>query len=58
MAAYGLHVSRLRHANLLLMLLLTPMVVPVILTFWRKPSVEPATPINHPVLLAMGIPAP
>jgi putative spermidine/putrescine transport system permease protein len=31
MAAYGLHVSRLRHANLLLMLLLTPMVVPVIL---------------------------
>ena len=29
MAAYGLHVSRLRHANLLLMLLLTPMVVPV-----------------------------
>ena len=31
MAAYGLHVSRLRHAQLLLMLLLTPMVVPVIL---------------------------
>jgi putative spermidine/putrescine transport system permease protein len=31
MAAYGLHVSRLRHARLLLMLLLTPMVVPVIL---------------------------
>ena len=31
MAAYGLHVSRLRHANLLLMVLLTPMVVPVIL---------------------------
>ena len=31
MAAYGLHVSRLRHVNLLLMLLLTPMVVPVIL---------------------------
>jgi putative spermidine/putrescine transport system permease protein len=31
MAAYGLHVSRLRHANLLLMLLLTPLVVPVIL---------------------------
>ena len=31
MAAYGLHVSRLRHANLLLMILLTPMVVPVIL---------------------------
>ena len=31
MAAYGLHVSRLRHANLLLMLLMTPMVVPVIL---------------------------
>ena len=31
MAAYGLHVSRLRYANLLLMLLLTPMVVPVIL---------------------------
>lgn len=31
MAAYGLHVSRLQHANLLLMILLTPMVVPVIL---------------------------
>lgn len=31
MAAYGLHASRLRHANLLMMLLLTPMVVPVIL---------------------------
>lgn len=31
MAAYGLHVSRLRHAKLLLMILLTPMVVPVIL---------------------------
>ena len=31
MAAYGLYASRLRHANLLMMLLLTPMVVPVIL---------------------------
>ena len=31
MAAYGLHVSRLRHAGLLMMLLLTPIVVPVIL---------------------------
>ncbi len=31
MAAYGLHASRLRHANLLTMLLLAPMVVPVIL---------------------------
>ena len=31
MAAYGLNASRLRHANLLMMLLLTPMVVPVIL---------------------------
>ena len=31
MAAYGLHESRLRHAGWLLMLLLTPMVVPVIL---------------------------
>jgi hypothetical protein len=24
-------------------------------TFGRKASVEPATPIKHPVLLAMGI---
>ena len=31
MAAYGLHVSRLRHAQALTMLLLTPIVVPVIL---------------------------
>lgn len=31
MAAYGLHVSRLRHANLVAMLLLAPIVVPVIL---------------------------
>ena len=31
MAAYGLHVSRLRHVQALIMLLLTPIVVPVIL---------------------------
>ena len=31
MAAYGLHQTRLRHANLLTLLLLTPIVVPVIL---------------------------
>ncbi len=31
MAAYGLHVSRLRHARWLTMLLLAPMVVPIIL---------------------------
>ncbi len=31
LAAYGLHVSRLRHAGLLTMVLLAPMVVPVIL---------------------------
>ncbi len=31
MAAYGLHVSRLRHTNGIMMLLLAPMVVPVIL---------------------------
>ena len=31
MAAYGLHVSRMRYVNLMTMLLLTPMVIPVIL---------------------------
>jgi putative spermidine/putrescine transport system permease protein len=31
MAAYGLHVARLRHSNMLLMLLLTPIVIPNIL---------------------------